>query len=370
MALMLAVVAIFAGCDPKNEDQTMQYVVTKGAIVLNAGDPARCIRGSITYIDFSHDEMEARQDVFLRANDMSLGNSLNDIMVYGDALYVTSGDEHEVYVIDPNNFRLIKRIDTCEEMGVGEGDCPRRLFGYDNKVYFSTKSGYVGVIDPESMSIEKQYKAGPSPEGVAVNSRGETPFLYVANSDDSYGDGSISIVNLSTGSTTQLKNDKIRYPIELAVAGDEIYVLDGGYFDENMNQQGAGIYLTTVDGSNVWKIAPDALGMAAVGYNILYYRKSEGGIYDYSVYNIVYSATSKFNFYGDQSSPIVEPRAVSIDPNTGYIFVASSPVSVDGDTSLPGYVNFYTGDGQFRQSFTVGVNPSRIIFLYELVEYK
>ena len=75
-------------------------------------------------------------------------------------------------------------------------------------------------------------------------------------------------------------------------------------------------------------------------------------------------------------SPLASPCAISIDPNTGYVFLASRVI--DPDTSypsytMPGYVNVYDGTGEFvsKVSYTTGVEPHAIAFThgYETVKY-
>lgn len=82
------------------------------------------------------------------------------------------------------------------------------------------------LLIPSGFQKKDEYKAGPYPEGVAVN-RG---YLYVANSDYGNGNASISVINLSTKATTEIKNENIRNPQEIAVAGSDIYYLDWGAY--------------------------------------------------------------------------------------------------------------------------------------------
>lgn len=358
LALMMAAAAFFSSCEPQIENPVASIFVTKGAIVLNSGNAWNGVDGSITFIDFTTEQAE--QSVFRKANGISLGGSLNDLIVHEDKIYVTGGEENTVFVLDYHTFRLVARISTIDGMGESEGECPNRLCAYADKVYFSTRGGYVGVIDTFSLSIEKKYKVGPYPEGLAVRPEGKTLLLYVANSDEGYGCGSISVIDLSTGSSSAWMNDKIRYPLELLVVTDQIYVLDGGYFDDSMVQKGAGLYLA--ENGDAKKLAPDALVMSAFAYSILYYHKSEAGDPGYSVLDIRYNSVLGFNFKGDDLNPIAEPGAMAVDLNSMNIMLASSP---EGDDDIdPCHVNLYTGDGQFLKSFPAGVCPKRIVFLY------
>ena len=124
-----------------------------------------------------------------------------------------------------------------------------------------------------------------------------------------------------------------------------------------------------ISGSNTSLVVPNATGMAAAGYTIYTFNDPWGGTTgpSYSIYNIEYGALSTLSLYGDSSHPIIAPAAIAIDPNTGYIYIASR--SKDPDTgypsyALPGFVNAYNSNGQYVGSFDTGVEPHKIEFSY------
>lgn len=365
-AVMMMGTALLTGClssnDDKNDINNVEVIVTQGALVLNNGSSYSGINGSLTYIDYM---TETAKEV-----NVSLGGTPNDICVYGDKIYITGSDENTIFVLNRKDFSLITRLSTVTSMGDAEGVMPRHLAAYADKVYFSTYGGYVGVIDTLSMSITGKIQVGSYPEGMSVGLRDDVPFLYVANSDYGNGNGSISVINLSTRAVTELKNEKIRNPQEIAVAGETVYVLDWGYYDENFNQKEAGIYV--ISGSSVTKLIPDATGMAAAGYYIYTFNSPFGSAsINYSIYNLTYNYVSSFSFSGDSSAPLISPAAISVDPNTGYLLVATRPL--DPDTgypsyTTPGYVNLYKSNGEFYKSFPVGVEPHAITYTYKAVK--
>ena len=272
------------------------------------------------------------------------------------------------------DFRQITTISTTEEMGEAEGHTPRRLAAYGNKVYVSTYGGYVGVIDTLSLSIRDKYKVGSAPEGMAFGGTSDADVsLYVANSDYGYGDGSISKINLANGSVTEIKNASIRYPQEIVVWEDVLYVLDWGYYDmyERWKLKEAGVYM--IHDNIVSKIIPDATGMAASGNCIVTYNYPyESSKVTYYIYNVVYGTLNTFNLSGGK--PIESPCAINIDPNTGYVYIASR--SMDPETGYPsyttdGFVNIYNGKGEFigESSYATGVEPHAIAFCYGTAKF-
>lgn len=363
---------LLTGClsDDKN-DQPAEYVVTNGALIVNNGNSSNSIDGSLTFLDY--ESGSARQNVFKNANGESLGGTPNSVMCYGNKVYVAGSDENAVFVLDKKTFKLIERISTTDEMGEAEGVMPRSLTAYDKNVYVSTYGGYVGVIDTLDLSVRNMYKVGSYPEGMAIGTKDNLVYLYVANSDYGNGNGSISVVNLSSGSVSEIKG--VRNPQELAVAGDNIFVLDWGYYDESESwvQKEAGVYL--INGNNVQKIIPDATGMAAAGYNIVTFNApyDSSKKVSYSIFNVAYGSLSTFTLSGDGANRIESPAAISVDPNTGYVLIASRKMNPDTgypDYSAPGFINMYTGNGEYVKTFDTGVEPHQITFLYGTVKVK
>lgn len=368
-AVMLMGSTLLTGClESDNDNNTpTEYVVTKGVLVINNGNYYNGIDGSLTFLEFGTNSITAQQNVYKNANGESLGGTPNDVMAYGDKIYIAGSDENTVFVLNAKSFRVIEKINTIQEMGESEGVNPRALEAYGSNVFVSTYGGYVAVIDTLSLKIRDMYKVGSAPEGMAIGGTSDTDVsLYVANSDYGYGNGSISKINLANGSITTIKNEKIHNPQQLAVAGDVVYVLDWGYYDENWMQKDAGVYM--INGSIVSKVVPDATGMAASGQSIVTYNYPYGSSKPtYSIYNIVYGSLSNFTLSG--GNPIESPCAINIDPNTGFIYLASRVI--DPDTgypsyTMPGFINIYNGNGQFvaETSYATGVEPHAIAFTY------
>ena len=369
MAMGSTLLTSCLGDDSKGGDTPTEIVVTKGAFIINNGNSYQSIDGSLTYLDFSTNT--AQQDVYKKVNGESLGGTPNDVMVYGQKVYIVGSDENTIFVIDAKTMKTLKKVSTTDLLGDVEGNTPRRIAAYEDKVYFTTYGGYVAAIDTISYSLKAKYQVGSYPEGLALGaspSSSTQPAIYVANSDWSMGNGSISCIDLTSGSVTESKYDKVKNPQDIAAAGSTLYVLDYGHYNEDYTQQlDAGVYM--VSGNNASLVVPNATGMATSGYTIYTFNDPWGATTGptYSVYNIEYGVLSTLSLYGDSSHPIVAPAAISIDPNTGYIYIASRPK--DPDTgypsyALPGFVNIYANAGQYVGSFDTGVEPHKIEFSY------
>ena len=379
LAVMAMGTTLLTGClgDDSNSNTPTEIPVTKGVFIINNGNYYSSIDGSLTYINYATMTPSAQQNVYQMVNGESLGGTPNDVLVYGQKVYIVGSDENTIFVLDARNSKELKKVSTTALLGDAEGRTPRRIAAFEDKVYFTTygdgDKGYVAAIDTTSFTLQKQYQVGSYPEGLTFGiDDTNTVTLYVANSDYSKGNGSISKIDITSGNVTNTEFEKVKNPMEIAVSSDVLYVLDYGYYDDDYTQHDAGVY--KISGNSVSLVVPNATGMAASGYYIFTFNDPYGGTTgsSYSVYDILSNSTVKLNLSGDSDHPIVSPAAIAVDPITGNIFIASR--QKDPDTgypaNLPGFVNVYQGygpnatPGQFVESFQTGVEPHKIEFVH------
>ena len=388
LAVMTMGTTLLTSClgDDSSDNTPTEYFLTKGVFIINNGSSYNSIDGSLTYIDYATMTPSARQNVYQRVNGESLGGTPNDVLVYGQKVYIAGSDENTIFVLDARNSKELKKVSTTDLLGEADGKNPRRLAAYNGKVYFTTygtgNKGYVAAIDTtkfdrdDPITFDAKYQVGSYPEGLTFGIDDKsTVTLYVANSDWSMGNGSISKIDITSGNVTNTEFEKVKNPQEIAVAGGILYVLDYGHYDEAYNQTDAGVYMINKDNS-VKLVVPNATGMAAAGYLIYTFNDPFGGTTgpSYSVYDIRYdSPAMPLNLSGDSDHSIVSPAAIAVDPVTGNVFIASR--QKDPDTgypayAMPGFVNVYLGygvnanPGQFVESFQTGVEPHKIEFVH------
>ena len=302
-AVMVMGSTLLTGClgdDSKSSDIPTEVVVTKGVFIINNGSAANSIDGSLTYINYATTTPSAQQNVYQMVNGESLGGTANDVLVYGQKVYIVGFDENIIFVLDARNSKELKKVSTID------------------------------AIDTTSFALQKKYQVGSHPEGLTFGIDDKNAVsLYVANSDWSMGKGSISKIDMTSGSITNSEYDKVKNPQEIAVAGDVLYVLDYGHYDTgDYTQHDAGVY--KISNNTVSLVIPNATGMAAAGYLIYTFNDPFGSTAgpSYSVYDIRSSYPTTLNLFGDSSHPIVSPAAIAVDPITGNIFIASlQPIS-------------------------------------------
>ena len=236
IALMAMGSGLLTGCLSNDDDNkgsgSSELVVTKGALVLCGGNEVADVPSSLYYLDY-----EAGTS---RAVASDLGADANDVIEYDGKVYVTGSGEDVIYVLSADNFQLLDRISTTEEMGEEAGDGPRCLTAYDGKLYVTTRGGFVGIFDTNTRGYVNKIEVGKEPEGLYLGMKDNVPVLYVCCS----GQPSIATVSLgATPSVTSFSNASIRQPMEVVAAGDMLFVRDFGYLDDQQLQKDAALYL-------------------------------------------------------------------------------------------------------------------------------
>ena len=339
MAVLLMGAAMFTACDD-NDNEQHEYIVpvTKGAFLLCSGNMSGNIDGSVSYLDYTSNQVANKQ--FQAQNGRSLGGTPNDALVYGSKMYIAVTGENTLEVVDAKTLKSLRQIKTNVTFGEG---ClkPRHLTASGDKVYISfygksessydenwnatTKgNGYVVAIDTTTFTRQGIYEAGSFPEGISVADKK----LYVCNSDyAACTKPSISIIDLTTGSGSLIKNDNIVNPqkIVLTAAGD-MYVLDFG----NYGDKKSGVYKISAKNNEVTRLM-DANDMDCIGSNIFGYYTEFDDSYKpvkttYQVYNLLSQGTS--TFYTDTNNEII-PACIGVDPVVGTVFIASNVKNAD-----------------------------------------
>ena len=367
-AVMMMGAALFTACSDSDDEKTTHPIaVTDGFYVVCSGNTSSSINGSLTYFDYS--SLKATPNAFEMVNGKSLGMTVNDAVRYGDKLYVVVDGEHKVFVTDANTLKLINTIDMTSGamLGAEGGAHPRRITGDSGNIYVSTYGGFVAAIDTVSFSLKQKYQVGSYPEGLVVSNG----TLYVANSDYGMGQNpSISKIDLSTGSVTEIKNENIRNPQEIAIAGTAssgffVYYLDYGQYGPapTYAQENAGVYCINPAG-NITCCVPNATAMATAGYYIYTINSPYGADKtSYSIYNISTGTSQSLN-----PADIESPACIGVDPITGNVFIASYHMTQTdwgpfADYSGNGYVVAYDSSLSTKLAkFDCGVGPQRFTF--------
>ncbi|MDR2980001.1 MAG: hypothetical protein LBV02_06145 [Bacteroidales bacterium] len=344
---LVAINSLLSGCDRTKpvENKPVDNGAAKGVYVLNEG-LFDMNNSTITYYEFESGEIT--KDIFLTVNGRGLGDTGNDLQIYGSKMYAVVNVSEQIEVMNITDCKSIKRIPL-------PGKQPRKIVFAGSKAYVSCFDGSVARIDTATLEIDATANAGRNPEGIAVANNK----LYVANSgglDNPNYDNTISVFDLST--FTLIKNIEVvinPYIIKADGEGD-IYVVSRGNYS-SVPYQFQRIDSQTDEVVHNYQLP--VLNFAIHGqYAYLYsynFSTEESWI---KVMNIITEEIINENFITDQTD-IKTPYAIAVNSNNGDVYIAdNSQFTVSGD------IYCFDKYGKRKFDFEVGLNPTAFVFKY------
>lgn len=340
----LAVSAVlFTACsDDDNGNSSGADGEAKGLFyVLNSGD-WKSNNSSITM--YNRETGTVVQNYFELQNGRGLGNTANDIIVYGSKMYIAVAGEGtiEVATLDAKSLKQIE----C-------GAQPRYLAAYGGKVYATYFDGHVARIDTASLEVDAKVKVGRNPEQLAVCD-GK---LFVANSggmdyNTEIGyDNTVSVVDLVSFSEVE-KIEVVLNPANVVSTGDGVFVASYGNYADVPSA------LQYISKGGVQSVLPDACKqMTEICCN-------SGTLYGFlSQYDANWNATITYISYnpaiGVVDTPWIKEEQLPIPYKVcsvgEYVCVTVSDYMNDGD------VCFYDTDGMLCFKIPAGLNPVKAV---------
>lgn len=337
-----------------------QNVAYKGFYLMNEGNMGanKC---TIDFYDFEKGEYS--RNIYAERNPsiaMELGDTGNDMAVYGERLYVVVNGSHKVEVMDAEDARRIGQVNISS---------PRYItFGGD----YAYVSSYVGgdnghgsvvKVDLETLRVVGSVSVGYQPEEMAI----VDGMLYVANSYDL-----ATYVYDDKVTAVRLSDFTVAYEIPVA---ENLHLLrrdDNG----NLWVSSRGNYADVP--SSLFKLSKGADGRYAVVNNVgvpvssmalsadkLYYIANVWNAATFSSdisYGVVDLATAEKvadNFITDGTEKEIEtPYNLAVDRSNGDILLTDVKNYVSS-----GALFCFDKDGRKLWSVTTGDIPSRIAFL-------
>lgn len=353
MLLFVATLVGFSSCsDDDNDDSKLPDVVEfNGVYILNSGAYTNN-NPSLVYYDF---KSTTTSNLFEIVNGIKLGDTAQDMIMYGSKTYVAMYGSGLIYVLDKNSKILatIKNDSSSPSVKLQ----PRSLEAYKGKVYVTLFDGYLARIDTTTMAIDKKVAVGANPEGVkAVNNK-----IYVANSGGmNWANGynnTVSVLDLDL----LTKNEIIvaMNPNELKVDKyNNLYLVSRGNFGNipNILQQinTTTDVVTTLDSGRSFSVFPegDKLYMLKKEYDANNLPSST-----FVYYDIIKKEVVEQSFITDGTA-IKDISFVKSEPKTGDIYVLAADASNNGD----GYI--FSSAGKLKSKFDTGAPyPVTISFI-------
>ena len=103
---------------------------------------------------------------FRSLNRRGLGDTANDMAIYGEKLYIVVNVSSQIEVIDLQSGLSLKQIPMLTENGSSRQ--PRFITFHKDKAYVCSYDGTVARIDTTSLTIEGYAKVGRNPDGICV----------------------------------------------------------------------------------------------------------------------------------------------------------------------------------------------------------
>lgn len=321
------------------------FIATPGLYFLNSGK-MDSNNASLYFYNLSESKMY--DELFLSKNGRGLGDTGNDMVIYGNKMYIAVYNSNTIEVTDLSG-NSIKQIKPTGQ--------PRFLTFYEGKVYATLYNGYVARLDTASLEIDATAKVGRNPEQIVVANEK----LYVANSggldyNTEVGyDKTVSIVDIASFSETQ-KLEVVINPCNMVTdnQGDVYVVSMGNYTDIPNTLQRIDTQkdeVTTIEVAN-------ATEMASVGDKIymIYsqYDANWNQVISFISYDAINERVISENFLEDPSI-VAKPYKICADKTTGTIYISSSDYKTNGD--------FYAFDanGKYLNKWGAGLNPVKVI---------
>ena len=315
------------------------YVLCEGLFNQN--------NSSLAYYDYN----TKAKNIFYSTNGRKLGDTANDILLYGSKLYIAVSVSDYIEVINSTNGKSIKMIPFGND---NHSSQPRAIAAHQDKIYVCCYDGTVCRIDTTTLTIEKRIEVGRNPDGI-VATDGK---LYISNSgglDFNNPDNSISIIDIA--SFTETGRIEV-HPNPGSIVADEngqLFVLSRGKYNHNSNSYNPILQqIDTESNTIVRTIQTDANNLATDGKNLYLYGQSENNI------AVIECATGRLfnqNFIMDNTKP-ERIYGIDINPINGDVYICDAI-----DYVTPG--NIYCFDKYGYRKFTirnVGINPNSVVF--------
>ena len=291
-------------------------------------------------------------DHFRSTNGRGLGDTGNDMQLYGSKIYITVNISSQLEVIDAHTHQSIKRIALFNDDNVARQ--PRYVTFHHNKAYVSCFDGWVARIDTASLEIDGWAQCGNNPDHLTVcNNK-----LYVSNSgglDNPFYDNSVSVIDLE--SCNEIRRIQVGVnpgPIVADSEGDVYVITRGDYDDEDYTLHKIDSEIDTVV-ETFTQLHP----LKMIVHNDLAYMYSynyKSGEQWIKVFDCLTDKVINENFITD-GTKIQTPFSLTINPANGDLYITEAYNYV-----LWGDVLCFNRDGQLRFRLNeIGLNPNAVI---------
>jgi len=334
----------------KDKDDSSAPKVTTGVYVLSEGQ-WQLNNSMLSY--YNNTTGISSTDFFAKANGgVRLGDTGNDMMIYGSKLYIVMDVSGVVTVADARTGVKITNISF--KLPDSTNREPRYISAYKNKVLVSTYDGKVSVIDTTSLAIEKDINIGSNLEQMAI--LGDKLYVVVSGALNTVSDSAVSIVNLTT--MTEIQKIIVGYNPGYMTSDESgnLYISCGSNYSGTIKSR---LVKVSTNTNTVVKVADTVVGRIKYFNGVLYAAANYYGVQTVRKLSTTDFSQLSPNFVTD-GTKIVNPYNVNVDPENGDVYVTDAK-----DYKVSGEVFCFDKNGNKKFSFSTSpaINPSTVVFI-------
>ena len=351
---VLACAAALVGAVSCEKDKNPElFEDTEGVYVLNNGSE-NYNNASLTF--YGAMSQTVTQDLFLARNGKKLGDTAQDILIYGNKMYFTVYKSGIIFVTD-------KRGVIVKEITLNDYKSPRCLTSYNGNVYVSYYDGGLAQIDTVNFAV-KTVPVGSNPEELEV-ANGK---VYVANSGGMnfpvYGN-TVSVVDIASFKVIKTLTVGANPCYMEPDKKGNIYLISLGDYSAPVLQkidprtdavEKLDLSYTNEKGEQV-PVNPNFISLGAgdrIYIMATVYDANFNGVTSYYIFNTL---TDKVESKFVPNTEVKKPYSLKANPESGDVYIGSSDYVSNGDMYVFG------ADGKLKHKFETGLNPIKVCFL-------
>ncbi len=336
----------------ESDDQPVVVEVpeqTEGVFVLNRGNYGS---NSSALTFFDTESKTVVSDVFASLNGRKLGDSAEQLLVYGGKMYATVYGSYQIEVMDKKG----KSLKTITSKNTDNSfHQPRCMASGNGKVYVTFFDGYVGIVDTTSLEVTKIAPVGLNPEQLTLANNK----IYVAVSEGlNYPNTGTKVAVLDATTLAEVtKIDVIKNPTEiLSDSQGDVYVISLGDYGKTVNNT-----LQRIDKQTQKATALMEATTMTIVNDVLYAIYSPYGVpvTNYIKYDCKSESVVTTNFLKDAIiyPEKASPACLDVDPVTGNIYIGVTDYKTNSD------IYIFSPEGKQLNKFEAGSDPRVVAFI-------
>lgn len=319
---------LFVSCSDDDDDPDINpdpELTTSGVYILNNGSYGQ---NNSTLDYYNPETNELTKKVFNTSNGRGLGDTANDLLVYGSKMYIVVNVSSTIEITDLEAGSLQTISLTRDE----QPQQPRFAQPHKGKVYVTTYDGYVVKIDTTSLEVEGQVEVGLGAEQLSIV--GDK--LYTAVSGYMTPMTKVAEVDLTTFTKTKDFEVIVAPRWMQADKNGNLYVMSAGnYADIKQTVQ----KLDTKTGETKVICEDEYVSMTLAGdYLYIISAKTDSETWSpidakYLKYNVETETMEEKEFV-NSSVAINYPTYLDVDPVTEQIYITAGLATNTGDVYI------------------------------------